>query len=45
MRHHGHGLRNLVQVALNPGANPENDTYYDIADLLCTAEDYFDDFR
>lgn len=34
-----------VQVALNPGDAPEDTAYYGIADLLLTAEDFFDDFR
>ena len=34
-----------VQVALNPGAAPADTDYYNLADILLTAENFYADFR
>ena len=34
-----------VQFALNPGAAPADIDYYDLADILLTAENFYADFR
>ncbi len=38
-------LRSLLQVALNPGSAPQDTAYYSLADLLLTAENFYDQFK
>ncbi|RPD66774.1 hypothetical protein L226DRAFT_453493 [Lentinus tigrinus ALCF2SS1-7] len=40
---HARSLR-FSFLALNPGAAPEDTAYYNLADLLLTAENFYDDF-
>ena len=37
--------RAYAQVALNPGAAPTDTDYYNLADILLTAENFYADFR
>ena len=35
----------IMQIALNPGTAVSDTAYYGLADILLTAENFFDDFR